>query len=398
MSGASLSFAPRFRDRVSKKNRRKARNPEVKPDSISEWEEPQRNTIHIQRKNHMITKEIEITKTANPELQATVQSRLDNLTKPPGSLGRLEAFAMQYCLCRGDADAKILRKSLKIFAGDHGITAQGVAPFPKEVTVQMVHNMLGGGAAVVVMCKAAGVDYRVIDMGVDGDFDSHDLLVCKKVNRGTQSFHSDCAMSREECDSALSAGIEIALKEESDITAVGEMGIGNTSSASALYALLLGVDGTSTVGMGTGAVGELYERKCRVIDEAVNFHRENWDGSPVDALRRVGGFEIAAMTGYIIGCAQKRIPVVIDGFIATASALCAVKMEPMVLDYLFFGHVSDEQFHRSVLDSLGVKPILELGMRLGEGTGAVLAMQIIEQALNCYHYMATFASAGVSEK
>ncbi|KMQ49643.1 Nicotinate-nucleotide--dimethylbenzimidazole phosphoribosyltransferase [Chitinispirillum alkaliphilum] len=346
----------------------------------------------------MSTVEIEVSKTANPELESSVKTRLDNLTKPPGSLGRLEEFVLKYCLCRGNADAKVNRKSLKIFASDHGITAQGVAPFPKEVTVQMVHNMLGGGAAVVVMCKSAGVEYRVIDVGVDGDFDRHDLLICKKVSRGTESFYSDCAMSREECDSALRTGIEIASKEESDITAVGEMGIGNTSSASALYALLLDVDGASTVGMGTGAVGALYEKKCRVIDEAVCFHRETWDGTAVDALRRVGGYEIAAMTGYIIGCAQKRIPVVIDGFIATASALCAIKMEPTVLDYLFFGHVSDEQFHRNVLDSLGVKPILELGMRLGEGTGAVLAMQIIEQALNCYHNMATFASAGVSDR
>ncbi|MDG5816017.1 nicotinate-nucleotide--dimethylbenzimidazole phosphoribosyltransferase [Chitinispirillales bacterium ANBcel5] len=345
----------------------------------------------------MLTKDIEIKSVENTKLETEIQAHLDDLTKPKGSLGRLEEFALKYCLCRGRVDADISRKSLMIFAADHGITSMGVAPFPKEVTVQMVTNMLAGGAAVVVMCKKAGIEYRVVDVGVDGDFKDHPLLIKKKVGKGTNNFHSDCAMSSEECDRAINTGLELASKQEVDITSIGEMGIGNTSSASALYALFLTIEGASTVGMGTGAVGELLQRKRRVIDEAVSFHKQSWDGSPVDALRRVGGFEIAAMTGYILGSAQKRIPVVIDGFIATASALAAIKITPGVKDYLFFGHVSDEQFHRRVIKELDVRPILELDMRLGEGTGAVLGIEIIEQALNCYHNMATFSSAGVSE-
>jgi nicotinate-nucleotide--dimethylbenzimidazole phosphoribosyltransferase len=176
------------------------------------------------------------------------------------------------------------------------------------------------------------------------------------------------------------------------------MGIGNTSSASALCALLLGRDGSDAVGAGTGATGSLLETKRRVIDAAVRFHRDQWDNTAEDALRRVGGFEIAGMTGYMLGCAARRVPVVVDGFIATAAALCAIKMQPAVSDYLFFGHVSDEQFHKNVLEELGVSAILNLGMRLGEGSGAVLGVQILEQAMNCYHNMATFSSAGVSNR
>lgn len=336
--------------------------------------------------------------TENVSLQKTVQTRLDNLTKPQGSLGRLEEFVMRFCLCRGSADASIKKKTLMVFAGDHGITAEGVASFPTEVTAQMVHNMLSGGAAVTVMCNKAGVDYHVVDMGVIAQFNHHHLLLDYKVAKGTKSFLNAVAMTKEQCTAAVEAGLAIAQTLECDIAAVGEMGIGNTSAASALLALLLDKSAVSTVGKGAGADAQLLERKQRIIAEAVRFHREQWDGSPMDALRRVGGYEIAGMMGFILGCAQRRIPVVVDGFITTSSALCAVKMVPVVKEYLFFGHASDEHFHRTILRELQVRPILELDMRLGEGTGAVLAMQIIEQALHCYHTMATFTSAGVSNR
>lgn len=334
----------------------------------------------------------------NGELENRVKARLDDLTKPPSSLGRLEEFVLRYCLCRGNAGAVISKKSLYVFAGDHGITAEGISPYPKEVTVQMVLNMLAGGAAISVMCRNAGIVCRVIDMGVDGIFEKNNQLMQYKVARGTQNFLRDCAMSEQQCKKAVDSGLSIAQSDNSDICAIGEMGIGNTSSASALYALLYNKDGASTVGRGTGADGELLEKKRLIVDDAVRFHRAQWDGTPLDAIRRVGGFEIAGMTGFILGCAAKRVPVVVDGFIATSAALCAIRIASQVKQYLFFGHVSNEQFHRNVLDEIGVCPILTLDMRLGEGTGAALAIQIIEQALNCYHEMATFSSAGVSNR
>lgn len=334
----------------------------------------------------------------NPELEARIKAKIEDLTKPPGSLGRLEEIAFRYCMCRGNADARINKKAVYVFAGDHGITSEGVAPFPKEVTVQMVLNMLAGGAAISVMCRNAGISCRIVDMGVDGDFEEKEGLINCKVGRGTSNFLTGCAMTSEECGRAIQNGIDTARNSDADICGIGEMGIGNTSSASAFFALMMNVDGASTVGRGTGAQGELLERKRCIIDKAVKFHKKEWDGTSIEALKRVGGFEIAGMTGFIIGCASKRVPVVVDGFITTAAALCAVRMVPDVKDYLFFGHASNEQFHRSVLKEIGAKPILELDMRLGEGTGAALAIQIIEQSLNCYHQMATFSSAGVSNR
>lgn len=205
-------------------------------------------------------------------------------------------------------------------------------------------------------------------------------------------------MSHEECLKALDAGQDLVKGSGSDLLGVGEMGIGNTSSASALYSLLLDLNPEDTIGAGTGSVGALLEKKKQAVRDAVLFHRGEWDHTPLEALRRVGGFEIAGMTGMILGGAANRIPVVIDGFVATAAALVAMKMAPAVKDYLFFAHASAEQFHKPFLASQGIAPILSLDMRLGEGTGSVLAMQIIAQAMECYHRMATFDSAGVSGK
>jgi nicotinate-nucleotide--dimethylbenzimidazole phosphoribosyltransferase len=330
------------------------------------------------------------------ELTTKVQARLNNLTKPLGSLGVLEDLALKYCQIKKNADAKLEKVALYVFAGDHGITAEGVAPFPKEVTVQMVHNMLQGGAAVTVMCKQAGIDCNVVDMGVDGDFPDHPKLLKRKVCKGTGNFLQASAMTQEECELALQHGKELAQKDGADLCAVGEMGIGNTSAASALYSLILGTAPILTIGMGTGAVGDLFEHKRSVISRAVSMHATQWDGSSLDALRRVGGLEIAGMTGFILECAKLNKPVMIDGFIASAAALCAIKADPSVEHRLFWGHISHEQYHKKFLEELQVKPILDLGMRLGEGTGAVLAVQILQQALNCYHNMATFDSAKVS--
>ncbi len=326
------------------------------------------------------------------------QKRLDNLTKPIKSLGILEELVLQYCACRGNSDARIKTKKLFVFAGDHGIAREGGTPFPSEVTRQMVLNMISGGAAISVLCRNAGIQCQVVDVGVDADFANQAGIIHAKVRRGTRSFLGEPAMSEAECREALDKGAGLAQKSGADLLAAGEMGIGNSSSASALYCLLLGRSADETVGRGTGAAGAILDRKRAVVAQAVAFHAQQWDATPLDALRRVGGLEIAGMTGFYLGAAQSRIPVVVDGFIAGAAALVALRVDPTIKPFLLFGHVSKEQFHRNMLRELQVRPILDLDMCLGEGTGAALAMQIIEQAFNCYHQMATFQSAKVSEQ
>jgi nicotinate-nucleotide--dimethylbenzimidazole phosphoribosyltransferase len=333
---------------------------------------------------------------ANEALEKEIVDHLNNLTKPTGSLGRLEEFALRFCLCRGKAGAQLSRMKVFTFAGDHGITEENITPYPSEVTYQMVLNMITGGAAISVMCRKAGIECAVVDMGVKASFQEFPGLLIRKIAPGTRNFKKGPAMSNEDCVKALHVGYDLAKESLCDLLGVGEMGIGNTSSASALYSLLLDLDPEDTIGAGTGSVGAVLERKKQAVREGVLFHRREWDHTPLQALRRVGGFEIAGMTGLILGGAQSRIPVVVDGFVATAAALVAMKMEPVVKEYLFFAHASAEHFHKPFLASQGIEPILSLDMRLGEGTGSVLAMQIIAQAMECYHRMATFDSAGVS--
>jgi nicotinate-nucleotide--dimethylbenzimidazole phosphoribosyltransferase len=336
--------------------------------------------------------------TANARLEDEIRAHLNDLTKPPGSLGRLEEFALQYCLCRQDPCAAIHVMKLFTFAGDHGITKEGITPYPAEVTRQMVLNMAAGGAAVSVMCKTAGIEYAVIDVGVNGNLDPLPGLVIRKVREGTRNFLTMPAMTATDCESAVRIGYELAVSSGADLLGAGEMGIGNSSSASALYSLLLGVDPAQTVGPGTGSHSALLEKKRTAVRTAVSFHKKEWDGSPFDALRRVGGFELAAICGMALGGAATGIPVVIDGFIASAGALTALLIAPHVRGYLFFSHISAEPFHREFYTKHAIRPVLDLDMRLGEGTGAVLAMQIIQQSMMCYANMATFHSAGVSKR
>ncbi len=335
---------------------------------------------------------------ADSELQQKITDHLNDLTKPQGSLGRLEEFALQYCLCRGKADAELKHMKVFTFAGDHGITEENITPFPSEVTQQMVYNMSNGGAAVSVMCAKAGIEYSVVDIGVNAYFQESRGLIRQKVGHGTKNFKVGPAMSSDECRRAIQVGIALGQNVQSDLVGAGEMGIGNTSSASALYSFLLNIDSNDTVGPGTGSLGELLEKKKHVIAAGVALHRKEWDGSPFDALCRVGGFEIAGIAGLIFGCASRRVPVVIDGFISSSAALVAMRMKPEVRDYLFFSHASAETYHNSFLEAEKIRPIVALDMRLGEGTGAVLAMEIIAQAMECYAHMATFSGAGVSNK
>ena len=332
------------------------------------------------------------------ELNKKIVDHLNDLTKPQGSLGRLEEFALQYCLCKNSETAKLNRMSMYTFAGDHGITDQQVCPFPKAVTCQMVSNMVQGGAAVSVLCKNAGIESFVVDMGVDGDFEYSSKLLNKKVARGTADFSKDCAMTHSQCEDAILHGSTLAAQSGADLLGIGEMGIGNSSSSSALYSMLLSIDSDLTVGAGTGSAGSMFDHKKSIIKQAIQRHTTNWNGTALEALRRVGGFEIAGMTGMILGGAANRIPVVVDGFIAGAAALTAMKIEPSVKDYLYFSHASAERFHRAFFEMVDIRPVLDLDMRLGEGTGSALAMQIIAQSLHCYHEMATFSSAGVSQE
>jgi nicotinate-nucleotide--dimethylbenzimidazole phosphoribosyltransferase len=333
-------------------------------------------------------------------LTAAVQSRLDDLTKPRGSLGRLEDIAMKYALATGTVDPVLSKKKVFCFAADHGVAAEGVSAFPAEVTPQMVYNMLGGGAAINVLARHAGADIDVVDMGVNHDFPGHHMLRRCKVRHGSSNMVKGPAMSVDEALQAVMAGATLALEARQQgyhLLATGELGIANTTPATALYASLLDLPVESITGRGTGLDERGVAHKAEVIRRAIEVNRPN-TATPLETLAALGGFEIAGICGLILGAASVGMPVVVDGFISSSAAVVAMKLSSNVGDYLFFSHLSNEQGHRAVMKSLGAVPILELDLRLGEGTGAALAMQVIEASLKIYHEMATFSSASVSGK
>ena len=326
------------------------------------------------------------------------QARLDNKTKPPGSLGRLEEFARRYVAMTGKTDPRIGKKAIFTFAGDHGVVAEGVSAFPREVTPQMVLNFLRGGAGLNVLARHAGAEVRVVDIGVDYDFEPHPGLVIRKIARGTRNFAKGPAMTVEEAVAALEVGIELAVgaaREGINLVGTGEMGIGNTTPSSAIIAALSGRSVSDVTHRGTGISDAALENKIRVIQEGLTVNRPNPE-DPLDVLSKVGGLEIAGIAGLVLGCAANRIPVVVDGFISTAGALIAAEMHPDVKEYLFAAHESVEIGHRFMLERLGAEPMLNLQMRLGEGTGAALAMGLVEAGVKILNEMATFAEAGVS--
>jgi len=337
---------------------------------------------------------------ADRSLMVAVQVHLDDLTKPHGSLGRLEEIAMKYVLATGSLKPVLSKKKICCFAADHGVAAEGVSAFPAEVTPQMVYNMLNGGAAINVLARHAGADLDVVDMGVNHDFLDMPGLVKRKVRPGSSNMAIGPAMSEEETLQAILVGAELAA-EASDagyhLLGTGEMGIANTTPATALYALLLDVPIESITGRGTGIDDERLQHKIAVIRRAVEVNAVRCTNA-FTTLAALGGYEIAAITGFILGAASCRIPVVVDGFISSAGAVAALKLCPAVDDYLFFSHLSNEQGHRAVMQKLGARPILDLDLRLGEGTGAALAMQLIEGSVKIYNEMATFSAARVSEK
>jgi nicotinate-nucleotide--dimethylbenzimidazole phosphoribosyltransferase len=329
---------------------------------------------------------------------AQAKARLDTLTKPLGSLGRLEDLAAQWVATRAGNLTGPVNKAVYVFAADHGITAEGVSAYPAEVTQQMVLNFLSGGAAINVLARLNQVEVNVVDVGVDADLSGHAELGQYKVRRGSRNMLREAAMSEEELHAAISVGLtlaETAFAKGNNLIAVGEMGIGNTTAASVMTAALTGMPASLVTGKGTGLDSEAYARKCRIVEAVVSRHFGQPAG-PLEILRCAGGLEIAAMTGLVLGATRRQIAIVMDGFISTAAVAIACGLAPAVRSYLFAGHRSQEPGHRVLLAHLDIEPILDLDMRLGEGSGAVLAMPVLEGALRLYREMATFASAGVS--
>lgn len=333
------------------------------------------------------------------EHRASAEARQDILTKPRGSLGALERLAIQLAALQGTGRPRADAVRIILFAGDHGITAQGVSAYPSDVTVQMLHNFAQGGAAISVLARELGAPLEVVDAGtlsteqVAGVI--RDKLLC-----GTRDFSCGEAMTRTELLFALASGrraVERAADHPVDLFIFGEMGIGNTTSAAAIASALLEKPSSHLVGAGTGLGSEGLKHKAQVISDALSLHGLTGRDVPVlDVMQRVGGLEIAAMSGAIISAAQARRAVLIDGFIVTVAALAAVRLNPSCREWLIFSHRSLEQGHQQVLDALGAEPILDLGLRLGEGSGAAVALPIVRLACALHAQMATFVEADVS--
>lgn len=336
-----------------------------------------------------------------PDLAAreAVQRRLDAKTKPRGSLGRLEEVACFLAGAQGTSAPSVDRKVVVVMAGDHGVAEEGVSAYPQEVTAQMVANFARGGAAINVLARQAGARVVVVDMGVKAPIPDLPEVRDLRIGPGTRNFTRGPAMTREEAVRALEAGIRLAVELAKDgvrVLAIGEMGIANTTSASALAAAYTGMSPAEVTGRGTGIDDAGHARKVDVVARALAVNRPD----PSDALgtlAALGGFEIAGLAGLVLGASARRIPVVADGFIASAAALAAVRLAPPCAGMLLAAHRSVEAGHRAILKALGTPPLLDLGLRLGEGTGAVLALWLLDAAVHVLDEMATFESAGVAD-
>jgi len=337
----------------------------------------------------------------DPSLAARVQMRLNSLTKPLGSLGRLEVLALQCATIAQSERPRVDNKVLFVCCGDHGVCDEGVSAYPREVTAQMVYNFLRGGAAISVLARQFGIAVKVVDLGVDHEFPPElSGLIQRKVARGTANFVSGPAMTRAQAIEAIEAGIVLAteaIRSGAQLLGVGEMGIGNTTVATALLSALSGLDPQMLTGLGTGIDEAQRRKKLAVVRKALAYHRPDPSDS-LQVLADLGGYEIAGIVGICLAGAASHIPVVIDGFIATAGAWIACALHPTVKERLIFAHLSAEQGHRHVLATLEVQPLLDLHMRLGEGTGAALGMNLVDSAVRLLDEMATFAEASVSDR
>ena len=336
------------------------------------------------------------------EVQAmtSASARQDRLTKPQGSLGRLEELSIQVAGITGSPLPEIRDKVVLVMAGDHGVVQEGVSAYPQAVTVQMVQNILNGGAAINVLSRQTGTRLVVADLGIAEDLPPHPELIVRKIGYGTQNIARGPAMSREQAAASLEAGMQICLAQMErgmDVMATGEMGIGNTTPSAAIAAALGGLTATEIAGRGTGVDDQGLRRKIAAIENALQTNQPD-PNDGLDVLAKVGGFEIGGLAGAILAAAANRRPVVIDGFISTAAAMLAVSLAPEVRSYLIPAHTSQERGHHLMMEWLRIEPLLDLKLRLGEGTGAVLAMTLVEAACALLTEMATFEQAGVSEK
>jgi len=339
-------------------------------------------------------------KPVDPEWTLRGQERLDSLTKPPGSLGRLEELAARYVAMREEFFPRLEIKRVVVFAGDHGVVAEGISAFPQEVTFQMVYNFVQGGAGINVLARQAGARVEVVDIGVNHDFEPGLNLISRKVAYGTRNMAKEPAMTREEALRAVWVGVERAqeaVEDGVDVLAAGDMGIGNTTPAAALAAVFTDRPVGAVTGRGTGIDSSTLTHKVAVINRALALNKPTAD-DPIGALAGVGGLEIAGIAGLILGAAAARRPLLLDGFIATAGALVAVRLAPAAVDYLIAAHRSVEPGHQIMLDHLGLAPLMNLKMRLGEGTGAALGMLLLEAGWRIYREMSTFEEAGVAGK
>jgi nicotinate-nucleotide--dimethylbenzimidazole phosphoribosyltransferase len=330
-------------------------------------------------------------------LERRVRTRLDSLTKPPGSLGRLEDIALRFALVRGEEMPSPARKGMFVFCADHGVVDEGVSAFPQSVTRQMARNFVQGGAAINVLCRRLEIRPEIIDVGIAGP--PIPGVRDNKVAAGTRNLARERAMTREEAERALAVGKAWAEQAatEYDMVGLGEMGIGNTTSAAAILSVCSGQSPHRTVGPGAGLDAPGVRKKAEIIERALKLHAPDpTDG--VDILSAVGGFEIAAIAGFIIGGSTLRLPIVLDGFPCCAGALIARLIDPDALEPVFFSHVSAEPAHELMLHVLGARPYYDLGLRLGEGTGAALFMGVIDAAVRLYREMATFTEAGVANR
>lgn len=321
--------------------------------------------------------------------------RLDALTKPPGSLGRLEELAVQIAGISGRVPPVVNEKIIYLFAADHGVVAEGVSAYPAEVTGQMVANFLAGGAAISVFARQAGVGLVIVDAGVACEIRPHPQLISARIAGGTRNFAREPAMTREQALASLGVGRNAF--RPCQLAGMGEMGIGNTTSAAAITAAATGRPAQEAVGRGTGIDDATLARKIAVVEQALERHRPD-RGDGLSLLAAVGGFEIGALAGAMLAAADARVPIVLDGFVSTAAALVAVRLCPAVRDYLIAAHRSTERGHAIALADLGLLPLLDLDLRLGEGTGAALAFHLIVAACRMMSEMATFDSAGVARR
>ncbi|HVA47087.1 MAG TPA: nicotinate-nucleotide--dimethylbenzimidazole phosphoribosyltransferase [Pirellulales bacterium] len=344
---------------------------------------------------HSLTNERALAPPLDHKAMGAARRRLDMLTKPRGSLGRLEELGVQLAGITGRVPPVVAEKTIFLFAADHGVAAEGVSAYPATVTAQMVANFLSGGAAINVLARQAGASLVVADIGVATDIPSHPQLIAHKIGRGTGNMVREPAMTREQAERSIDAGRTVF--RPCQLAGMGEMGIGNSTSAAAIVAAATGRPPAEVVGRGTGIDDATLARKIAAVGKALALHQPD-GGDGISLLTSVGGFEIGALAGAMLAAAAARVPIVLDGFISTAAALVAVRLCPAVKGYLIAAHRSAEKGHTIALTELGLRPLLDLEMRLGEGTGAALAFHLIEAACRTMHEMATFTSAGVAER